>query len=164
MFCKGVELFDNKAKINTAPLLNSKEVIYTNEAYKRKIVLISILEDFIDSSRTYSKIFIAIMRKSEFSKDEKIFLFLLKYEGKNEIPIRIEFDNIFNAVNFVEDTVITLGNMFLSIDSRQLINPTPRFSHLYPPDIDWLLQHLLLKIPQYSLDKCDNCPFFMDIH
>ena len=163
MDCIGSNLVDKKAKINTDALFNSKEVTYTNEAYKRKIVLISILLDFIDSSRTYSKIFIAIMRKSEFSKDEKIFLFLLKYKGKKEIPIRIEFDNILSAVNFVENTVITLGNLLLSVDKMELIKPTPRFSHLYPPDFDWLLQQLLLKIPQYSLDKCERCPFLVDI-
>ena len=52
----------------------------------------------------------------------------------------------------------TSGNLFLSVNS-QLIKPTPSFSKLYPPDLDWLLQQLLLKIPQYSLDKCERCPF-----
>lgn len=147
MFYKGVELFDNKAKINTDALLNSKEVIYTHVAYKRKKVLISVLEDFIDASFTYSRIFIAIVRKTGFSKNEKIFLVLMKYEKNKEIPIRIEFDNIDYAVNFVEKTVITLGNMLLLVDNWQLINPIPRFSHLYPPDPKWLKEQLFLKIP-----------------
>lgn len=163
MLFKGVKLFD-KARINTDALFNSMEVIYSNEAYKRKSVLISILEDFIDASFTYSRIFIAIVRKSEFSKAEKIFLFLLKYTGKSRIPIWLEFDQINDAVNFVENTVIALGNLLSSIDNRQFVNTTPRFSHLYPPQIDWLLHELLLKIPQYSLDKCERCPFFTDIH
>lgn len=160
MDCKGSKVF-NKAKINTDALLNSKAVIYTNEAYKRKSVLISILEDFIDSSQTYSRIFIAIVRKTGFFKNEEVFLVLLKYEKNKEIPIWLKFDNIDYAVNFVENTVITLGNVLLSVENRQLINSTPRFSHLYPPDPKWLKEQLFLKIPQYRIEKIPIGSIFM---